>query len=212
MTLNGQAANYSFVDSNHATVSFDCGSVLAGDNRIVMMLPAPGGGVSEGILAGINAPPSDVSASPSSVAQGAGETKLVIRAANLSPSSVLYWNGSPRPGRVCPGAGTLPNGPFGTSAGASGISPTGQRADHGQQPGSRRRRFSDQYFRYTTILWFKGARAKLTAPFGLSRACSSHKKHPTEPACRHFGYSRPIAPQFVNEVRLFGTAEGLKAE
>jgi hypothetical protein len=95
-TLNGQPVTETFIDSGHATISFSSSALQPGDNHIVMTLPPPGGGSSDRILTGINAPPSSISVSPSSVTQGAAETKLVIRATNLSPASTLDWNGSPR--------------------------------------------------------------------------------------------------------------------
>ena len=95
-TLNGLPATLSFADAAHAGISFDCGALNAGENDIAMSLPAPGGGTSTAILTGINAPPSAISISPSSVTQGAAETKLVIRATNLTSASVLTWSGSPR--------------------------------------------------------------------------------------------------------------------
>jgi WD40 repeat protein len=96
VTLNGQSTTYSFMDASHATVSFNCGELHAGDNHLIVTLPPPGGGTSDRILTGINNPPYTVSVSPASVTQGAAETKVVIRATNLTAGSTLYWNGAPR--------------------------------------------------------------------------------------------------------------------
>jgi hypothetical protein len=96
LTVNGQSGTLAVVDSGHATATYNCAALQAGNNDIVMTLPAPGGGTSDRVLTGINAPPTGITVSPASVTQGAAETKLVIRAENLSTGSVLYWNGSPR--------------------------------------------------------------------------------------------------------------------
>lgn len=96
ITVNGHAATGTFVDSGQTTLSFPCSELQAGANEIVMTLPAPGGGSSKQVLTALNAPPSTVTVTPASVTQGAGETKLIITATNLSAGSVLYWNGSPR--------------------------------------------------------------------------------------------------------------------
>jgi hypothetical protein len=107
ITFNGPAVTGTFIDSGHTSLSFPCSAMQPGDNPIVMALPGPGGGSSNQTLTGINAPPSTISVSPSSVTQGAAETKLVIRARNLSASSTLYWNGSPRTASfVLDGAGS----------------------------------------------------------------------------------------------------------
>jgi hypothetical protein len=96
VTVNGQPVTNAFLDSSHTSISFACEILQPGDNHVVMTLPSSGGSSSDRILTGINAPPSVISLSPVTVTQGAGETKLVIRATNLSSSSVLNWNGAPR--------------------------------------------------------------------------------------------------------------------
>jgi hypothetical protein len=95
-SLNGQPVTYSFGDSHHASVSFSCNLLQGGDNHITLSLPSPGGGTADSVVTGIYSPPDTVSVSPASVAQGADETKLVIRATDLTAGSVLYWNGAPR--------------------------------------------------------------------------------------------------------------------
>jgi hypothetical protein len=106
-TWSGAPAKYSFIDPAHAILGFDCSLLQTGDNQIGVSLPAPGGGMTQAVLTAINAPPSSISISPSSVMQASGETKLVIRATNLSAASVLYWNGSPRAASfVLDGAGS----------------------------------------------------------------------------------------------------------
>jgi hypothetical protein len=105
VTVAGQSATYSFIDSGHATITFNCSVLQPGDNHVVLTVPAPGGGSADRILAGVNTPPYTISISPASVAQGAAETKLVIRAENLTASSTLYWNGTVRtPSFVLDGA------------------------------------------------------------------------------------------------------------
>ncbi len=94
-TVNGHLASYTFAASG-TQISFDCGFLQAGDNRVALTLPPPGGGTSEKIFSAINAPPSTISVSPTFVTQGAPETKVVIRATNLTAGSALFWNGSPR--------------------------------------------------------------------------------------------------------------------
>ncbi|MEO7145563.1 MAG: hypothetical protein ABI165_18870, partial [Bryobacteraceae bacterium] len=111
-TVAGQAATLTFIDSGHATVSDICGALQPGDNHIAMTLPPPGGGTSDKILTVLNAPPSGISVSPASVTQGASETKLVIRAANLSAASALYSNGSPRAATFVPDSSTARSGRF----------------------------------------------------------------------------------------------------
>jgi hypothetical protein len=96
VTVGGQPATYSFIDSGHATISFDASALQPGDNHVVLTVPAPGGGTADRILAGVNTAPYTISVSPASVTQGAAETKLVIRAENLTAGSVLYWNGTAR--------------------------------------------------------------------------------------------------------------------
>lgn len=96
VTLNGQPAAGAFTDSSHVAVSFNCAALQPGDNHIVMTVPPPGGGLSDAILTALNAPPSTISLSPASVTQGAAETKLIIRAPNLTSTSVLNWNGAVR--------------------------------------------------------------------------------------------------------------------
>jgi hypothetical protein len=95
-TVNNQPVTYSFADANHATLSFNCGILQAGDNHLVITVPPPGGGTSDWIVAGINSPPYTISISPASVTQGAAETKVVIRATNMTSGSTLNWNGAPR--------------------------------------------------------------------------------------------------------------------
>jgi hypothetical protein len=112
VTLAGQAVTYSFTDSADATISFDCGLLQPGTNQIAIALPPPGGGTSDAILTAINAPPSSISVTPTSVTQGAGETKVVISATNLSASSVLYWNGSPRAATFTLNGSNQPGGYF----------------------------------------------------------------------------------------------------
>ncbi|MEO8131746.1 MAG: hypothetical protein ABI822_31925, partial [Bryobacteraceae bacterium] len=96
VTLNGEPVNYTFINAGEAAIAFDCRSVQPGSNRIVMTMPPPGGGTSERMLTGINSPPSGIFVSPTSVNQAAGPTKLVVRAANVTSGSVLYWNGTQR--------------------------------------------------------------------------------------------------------------------
>jgi hypothetical protein len=96
ITFNGKPVSGTFVDSGHTTLSLPCSVFQAGANDISMSLPSPGGGTSSQTITGLNAPPSSISVSPTSVTQGASATKLVIWATNLLPTSTLYWNGSPR--------------------------------------------------------------------------------------------------------------------
>lgn len=96
-TWNGQEVESNFVDSSRLVLpKIDYSAIHAGPNRLHVTMPGPGGGASEAYFNAINATPSAVSISPGSVVQGAPETKLVIRAANLMPDSELYWNGQPR--------------------------------------------------------------------------------------------------------------------
>jgi hypothetical protein len=95
--LNGKPVNSVFVDSNRITLpSVDLATIQRGNNVIDILLAGPGGGSSSRAFTGINASPGYASVSPSPVAQGAPETKLVVRATNLTADSVLYWNGQVR--------------------------------------------------------------------------------------------------------------------
>jgi hypothetical protein len=95
-TINGQPTALTITDTAHAATAFNCSAWQPGDNNVVVSVPPPGGGSGAKIVPGLNAPPYTISVSPASVVQGAGETKLVIRAENLTAGSTLYWNGAPR--------------------------------------------------------------------------------------------------------------------
>ena len=95
--FNGKPVNSVFVNSGQITVpSIDLASIQRGNNPVNVSLIGPGGGASRGTFTGINASPGDAAVSPPSVALGAPETKLVVRATNLTSDSVLYWNGQVR--------------------------------------------------------------------------------------------------------------------
>jgi hypothetical protein len=94
---NGEPVESQFVDAGLLRLTkIDYKAIHAGENRLRVSMPGVEGGATEAILMGISSTPSNVSVSPSSVRQGAPETKIVIRAQNLLPDSILYWNGSPR--------------------------------------------------------------------------------------------------------------------
>lgn len=95
--LNGTPVKSLFRSSAHLAIQdVSFGSLLPGVNNISVSLPAPGGGTAEGMLNGVNPTPAGISVSPASVTQGAGETKLVVRASGLAKDATLYWNGAPR--------------------------------------------------------------------------------------------------------------------
>jgi hypothetical protein len=96
--LNGKAVASTYSGSGHITLSSMAPTAIQlGANQIAVSLPAPGGGISAPVtVTGINASPMAVSVTPASVAAGAAETKIVVRATNLTPGSTLTWNGQVR--------------------------------------------------------------------------------------------------------------------
>lgn len=103
VTFNGKAVTSSFDSSESVSLpSVDYSAVRPGANAVNVTLPGPGGGMSSGTLMGINASPTSISVSPVSVQVGAGETRAVIRATNLTPDSVLRWGGQVRSANYVP--------------------------------------------------------------------------------------------------------------
>ena len=97
VTVNGQLATVTVYSSTQASFSFNYGSLNAGSNQVVASLGGPGGGASApAIITGVNQAPGTIGLSPSSVAAGAGETKVVVTGTNLSPSSIVTWGGVAR--------------------------------------------------------------------------------------------------------------------
>jgi hypothetical protein len=96
--LNGNAVASTYAGSGHITLSSMAPTAIQlGANQITVSLPAPGGGTSAPVtVTGINASPQTISLTPASVAAGAAETKVVVRATNLTPASTLTWNGQVR--------------------------------------------------------------------------------------------------------------------
>ncbi|MCC6860669.1 MAG: hypothetical protein IT158_19030 [Bryobacterales bacterium] len=95
--FNGQPVTSRFVDEGRIILSnIDYAAVQPGANQIGLSLAGPGGGTFQAVFTGINPTPAAPSLSPAMVAQGAGETKVVIRAVNLAQNTTLYWNGKPR--------------------------------------------------------------------------------------------------------------------
>ena len=95
--LNGQAINSTFLSSAHISADVDAGAVARGTNQFSVSLPAPGGGTSSASsITGINGTPTGIIVNPSFAVLGAGETKVIISATNITSDSVLNWNGTPR--------------------------------------------------------------------------------------------------------------------
>lgn len=96
--FNGQQVAGLYVAPGQISVSsIDPAAIQPGANQFTVSLPSPGGGTSAPVtVMGVNASPQDISVTPPSVTAGAGETKVLIRATNLSSGSVLNWNGQAR--------------------------------------------------------------------------------------------------------------------
>jgi hypothetical protein len=107
-TINGQPVSANFADSGHVTLTnIDLGAFQPGRNAISLSLAGPGGGSSQATFTGIDPTPSGVTISPATIAQGAPDTKIVIRANNLGKSSAFYWNGAPRAAQFVADAGAV---------------------------------------------------------------------------------------------------------
>jgi hypothetical protein len=105
--LNGQPLPATLFHSRNriTTGSIDQQLLRPGPNSITVSLPGPGGGASEPkVITGLQAPPLNISVSPSAALEGSGEIKLTVRADNLTSGSVLRWNGEPRPANLVPDA------------------------------------------------------------------------------------------------------------
>ena len=98
-TVNGTPVTSTMMSATQARILAPYDELRAGTNTITLGLPAPGGGASQVTFNGINVTPSQISVLPSSVTQGAGETKIVISGGNLTAQSTLLWNGQPRDAR-----------------------------------------------------------------------------------------------------------------
>jgi trimeric autotransporter adhesin len=100
---NGGSLPTQFVSSTEllAQASVDVSTI--GSSTVNVVTPGPGGGTSNNLpftvipTPGLNPAPAILAFYPSSVVAGGPGFTLDINGMNYSPSSVLLWNGSPRP-------------------------------------------------------------------------------------------------------------------
>lgn len=98
---NGQLRPTTFVNSTQLTAQIPASDLVnAGSALVTAVNPAPGGGSSNGLTFNIVAPnpvPTLTSVAPSTVLAGSSGFTLTVNGNGFTPSSVVYWNGSPRP-------------------------------------------------------------------------------------------------------------------
>jgi hypothetical protein len=96
---NGSDRTTTFVSSTQLTAAIPASDVAtAGTANVTVFNPAPGGGTSNTATFTITNPaPTISSISPATAVAGSGGFTLVITGTNFVNSSVVRWNGSPRP-------------------------------------------------------------------------------------------------------------------
>jgi hypothetical protein len=103
VTWNGTPVKNVFINEGRIEIQgLKREAIHTGPNRIEISLPGPGGGSASAEVIGLSPAPGLPATSPLFVLAGAGETKLVVRANNIVPDSVLLWDGSPRTAQYAP--------------------------------------------------------------------------------------------------------------
>ncbi len=98
--LDGKPVDSSVKAWDRITANIPLLQQPVGPARITVSLPGPGGGVSDPRAINIvNAAPTDIYVTPTSVVAGSGETKVAVMATGLGPDSVMRWNGQVRAAR-----------------------------------------------------------------------------------------------------------------
>jgi len=97
--VNGGARSAVVVDSTQLLVEIPATDLAsAGACQIAVFNPTPGGGTSETVHLNVDNPIPQLSGlSPNHVTEGSNGFTLVITGANFNSSSVVLWNGQPRP-------------------------------------------------------------------------------------------------------------------
>jgi len=97
---NGTNLTTSFVNSSRLNTTIPAADLTTtGTNTITVFTPAPGGGTSNGVSVSVLVPPAPTltSISPSAIAIGSSDLSLSAYGSNFVSTSVVLWNGSPRP-------------------------------------------------------------------------------------------------------------------
>lgn len=99
---NGAARSTTFVSATRLTAAIAAADIASpGDASVTVSSPAPGGGLSNELTFEITPPPNPVpsvsSLSPSTVTAGGGAFTLTVNGTGFVSSSVVLWNGAPRP-------------------------------------------------------------------------------------------------------------------
>lgn len=103
---NGSVRPTTFVAATQLQAAISSSDLAAvGTATVTVSTPAPGGGTSAGVTFSINPNPAPVVSTPDSIdprfaTQGDAALTLTVSGSNFVPSSVILWNGGPRPTTV----------------------------------------------------------------------------------------------------------------